>query len=199
MRTLVVLVVAGLAGIGVWLHLSTVPEIGNDAVGGLVTNADIGGPFTLTNQNGQPFGRADLAGRYGLIYFGYTFCPDVCPTELGKMAAAIDLLGAAGGRVTPLLITIDPARDTVAVLHDYVPLFHERLIGLTGTPDEIRAVAQQYRVFYRKFESSDYSDYLMDHSSFVYLLAPDGTVIAMFGPDTTADRIAAAIERHMRG
>ena len=119
------------------------------------------------------------------------------PTELGKVAAAIDLLDDAGARVTPVLITIDPERDTVAVLHDYVPLFHERLVGLTGTPSEIRDVAKHYRVFYGKAGPEGSDDYLMDHSSFVYLLAPNGRVIAMFGYNHSADDIATAIRAHM--
>ena len=196
-RSLALITVFALAGLGIWLHLRQEPEIGNDAVGGLVVSADIGGPFTLTDQNGRPFGLDDLAGKYALVYFGYTFCPDVCPTELGVIGTAIDLLGDAGERVTPVLITIDPDRDTVAVLHDYVPLFHERLVGLTGTAEQIRAGARQYRAFYRKVESAEFTDYLMDHSSFVYLIAPDGRVIAMFAYGTDPAKIAEAIRRHM--
>jgi cytochrome oxidase Cu insertion factor (SCO1/SenC/PrrC family) len=198
-RIFALLVVLALAGVGVWLNVRQTPETGNDAVGGLVVNADIGGPFTLTNQNGEPFSLTDLAGDYALVYFGYTFCPDVCPTELGKVATVIDLLGADGARITPVLVTIDPARDTVEALHGYVPLFHERLIGLTGTPEQIREVARLYRVFYRKAESAEYADYLMDHSSFVYLISPDGRVIAMYGYGTGAEAIADAIRRHMQG
>jgi protein SCO1/2 len=198
-RTLAIVVVAALAGTGVWLHLRTTPEIGADAIGGLVVGADVGGPFTLTDQDGRPFGLADLAGSYALVYFGYTFCPDVCPTELGKMAAAIDMLGLASDNVTPVLITIDPVRDSVEVLHDYVPLFHERSVGLTGTEDEIRDVARRYRVFYRKVDAAETTDYLMDHSSFIYLIAPDGRVVAMFNYGTDAAAIADAIRRHMKG
>lgn len=196
-RILSIAAVGALVALGVWLHLGRAPDPAGDAVGGLVANASIGGPFTLTDQNGRPFGLADLAGRYALIYFGYTYCPDVCPTELGKVAAAIDLLGDAGARVTPVLVTIDPARDTVAALHDYVPLFHQRLVGLTGTEAEIREVAQKYRTFYRKVETAEFDQYLMDHSSFVYLIDPAGAVIAMFGYNTGAQDIATAIRRHM--
>ncbi|MEK9661077.1 MAG: SCO family protein, partial [Alphaproteobacteria bacterium] len=160
-RILVMLIVVALGAVGVWLHLSRPSGTGGDAVGGLVVNADVGGPFTLTDQTGAPFTLDDLAGRYALVYFGYTFCPDICPTELGTIAAAIDLLGDAGAGVTPVLVTIDPERDTVAVLRDYVPLFHERLVGLTGTEAEIRSVAQAYRVLFRKFEDPTYTDYLM--------------------------------------
>jgi len=198
-RILALLVVFALAGVGAWLLVRQTPETGAGSVGGLVVDAEIGGPFTLTDQNGQPFGLADLAGDYALVYFGYTFCPDVCPTELGKIATVIDLLGADGERIAPVLITIDPVRDTVEVLHDYVPLFHERLIGLTGTPEDIRAVAKRYRVYYSKVESAEFADYLMDHSSFIYLVSPDGRVIAMYGYGTDAGKIADAIRRHIQG
>ena len=197
-RTFAIVVVVALAGVGVWLHVRTPPEIGAESIGGLVVGADVGGAFTLTDQDGGKFGLADLAGRYALVYFGYTFCPDVCPTELGKIAAAIDLLGADGARVTPVLVTIDPARDTVAVLHDYVPLFHDRMVGLTGTTGEIRDVARLYRVFFRKVETAESADYLMDHSSFVYLIAPDGRVVAMFNYGTDAAAIATAVRQHMK-
>lgn len=198
-RILALLVVGVLAAVGVWLNVRTPPGSGSENIGGMVVTADVGGPFTLTNQDGDPFGLADLAGQYALIYFGYTYCPDVCPTELGKVAVAIDQLGASGDRVTPVLITVDPERDTAAVLNGYVPLFHERLIGLTGTTEQIREVAKNYRVFYRKVESADFAEYLMDHSSFVYLISPAGEVIAMFGYSTGPDAIADAIRRHMAG
>lgn len=194
----VVLLVVAVFGFGAWLNLRQSEPAEGTSVGGMVLGVDIGGPFELTDQTGATFTDRDLAGEYALIYFGYTYCPDVCPTELGQMAAAIDELGADGARVRPVMITIDPQRDTPKVLAEYVPLFHERLVGLTGTEAEIRDVAKAYRVFFRKFEDPSYTDYLMDHTSFVYLLAPNGKVAGMFRYGTPPEDIAAAIRQHMR-
>jgi len=183
---------------GAWLNLRHDDPPENAAVGGMVVNVDIGGPFELTDHTGAQFTRDDLAGDYALIYFGYTFCPDVCPTELGLMAEAIDLLEGDGERVRPVMITIDPERDTPDVLSEYVPLFHERLVGLTGTEQEVRDVATKYRVFYRRFEDPSYTYYLMDHTSFVYLLSPTGEIASMFRYQTPPEEMAATIRQHMR-
>jgi len=183
---------------GAWLYLRHDAPPENAAVGGMVVNVDIGGPFELTDHTGAQFTRDDLAGDYALIYFGYTFCPDVCPTELGLMAEAIDLLEGDGERVRPVMITIDPERDTPDVLSEYVPLFHERLVGLTGTEQEVRDVATKYRVFYRRFEDPNYTYYLMDHTSFVYLLSPTGEIASMFRYQTPPEEMAATIRQHMR-
>ena len=183
---------------GAWLNLRHNDPPENAAVGGMVVNVDIGGPFELTDHTGAQFTRDDLAGDYALIYFGYTFCPDVCPTELGLMAEAIDLLEGDGERVRPVMITIDPERDTPDVLSEYVPLFHERLVGLTGTEQEVRDVATKYRVFYRRFEDPSYTYYLMDHTSFVYLLSPTGEIASMFRYQTPPEEMAATIRQHMR-
>ena len=182
---------------GAWLNLKQDDPPETAAVGGMVINADIGGPFELTDHTGAPFGTRELAGDYALLYFGYTFCPDVCPTELGQIAEAIDLLEEDGDRVQPVMITIDPTRDTPEVLSEYAPLFHERLVGLTGTEDQIRDVAGDYRVFYRKFEDPSYTYYLVDHTSFVYLLAPSGGIASMFRYGTPPEDMAAAIRQHM--
>jgi protein SCO1/2 len=139
-----------------------------------------------------------FAGRLGLIYFGFTYCPDVCPTELGLMASALDLLGPDASRVLPVLITIDPARDTAAALADYVSRFHPALIGLTGTEEEIATAARAFRVYYRKIQPPGASDYLMDHSSFIYLVGPDGKVRQLFRPNTPPETIAAAIRGQIR-
>ena len=128
-----------------------------------------------------------------LLYFGYASCPDVCPTELGVMASVMDLLGTRAAQVVPVLITVDPARDTVAVLADYVSRFHPKLIGLTGTPEQIAIAARQYRVYYAKVESRHNTGYLMDHSSFIYLVGPDGKVRSLFRPEVKPEDIAAAV------
>ena len=158
----------------------------------------LGGPFSLQDHNGQRVTEGAFAGRLGLIYFGFTYCPDVCPTELGLMASALDLLGPDASRVLPVLITIDPARDTPAALADYVSRFHPALIGLTGTEDEIATAARAFRVYYRKIQPPGASNYLMDHSSFIYLVGPDGKVRQLFRPNTPPETIAAALRGQIR-
>lgn len=158
----------------------------------------LGGPFSLVNHEGRAVTQADFAGGLMLVYFGFTYCPDVCPTELGTMAAALDLLEDQGSRVTPVLITIDPERDTPAALADYVSRFHPRLVGLTGSAEQIAAAARAYRVFYAKVNRPEMSAYLMDHSSFIYLVGPDGRVRTLFRPETTPEAIAQSIRAHLR-
>lgn len=159
----------------------------------------LGGPFTLTDHTGREVTERDFAGRFLLVYFGFTYCPDVCPTELGTMAAAIDAMGAAGERVTPVLVTIDPERDTPAQLADYVSRFHPRMLGLTGTPQQVAQVARAYRVYYARARPRDAGDYLMDHSSFTYLVGPDGRVRQLFRPEMPPEAMAAATLAQLRG
>ncbi|OYQ32928.1 SCO family protein [Niveispirillum lacus] len=162
-----------------------------------VAPASIGGPFTLTSHDGRIVSDGDFQGRYRLVFFGYTFCPDICPTELQTIAQAMDLMGAAGADVQPLFITIDPARDTAPVLADYVPLFHPTIIGLTGTPDQIAAVAKEYRVYFARSQGEpDETQYLMDHSTFAYLMAPDGSFVTVFAKGTTPEQMVEAIAAH---
>jgi len=164
---------------------------------GLRTEADIGGPFTLTDNHGNPVTDKTYRGQYLLVYFGYGYCPDVCPTELANIASAMDLLGAKASQVTPLFITVDPERDTAEFLADYVQSFHPRLVGLTGTPAEIAKVAKEYKVYYAKSRKSAGKDYLMDHTSFVYLMGPDGNFLTMFRGQTDPKAITETIERFM--
>ena len=159
----------------------------------------LGGPFRLVDHTGRAVTEADFAGRFMLVYFGFTYCPDVCPTELGTIAAAIDLLEGQGERVVPALITIDPERDTPAALADYVTRFHPRMIGLTGTAEQVAAVARAYRVFYAKVNRPEMTQYLMDHSSFIYLVGPDARVRALFRPESAPETIAQAIRGQLRG
>ncbi len=194
----VVVLVVAVFGLGAWLNFQQDDPAETSPVAGMVVNVDIGGPFELTAHTGERFSTDDLAGQYALVYFGYTFCPDICPTELGQIAVAIDELGDAGAQVRPVMITIDPERDTPEVLSEYVPLFHERLVGLTGSAEEVRDVATKYRVFFRKFEDPNFTEYLMDHTSFVYLLAPDGKIAAMFRYGTAPEEMADTIRQHMR-
>ena len=162
--------------------------------------AALGGPFTLLDHRGATVTDKDFRGRWMLIYFGYTFCPDVCPTSLGVMAEAMDLLGDRGEAVVPLFISVDPARDTPAHLADYVTNFHPRMVGLTGTPEQVAATAKAYRVYYARGESTgdDGKDYLVDHTSIVYLIDPEGRFHGHFAgknisPETMAERIGSLL------
>ncbi|WP_137177361.1 SCO family protein [Roseomonas sp. AR75] len=159
----------------------------------------LGGPFRLVDQSGKAVTEADFAGKFLLVYFGYTYCPDVCPTELGVMAHAMDALGEDAARVTPVFVSVDPERDTPEALADYVSRFHPRMIGLTGTPEQVAAAARAYRVYYAKVQRPEMTQYLMDHSSFTYLVGPDGRVRALFRPETAPEAMAAAVRGQLRG
>lgn len=159
--------------------------------------AQIGGPFELVDQDARPVTEADFKGKFLLIYFGYTYCPDACPTALGVMAAAIGKLDVAGERVTPMLISIDPARDTPQALKDYVGNFHPRMVGLTGTPEQVAKAAKAYRVYFQKASGATGPDYLMDHSNLIYLMDADGKFLTFFGPQATPDEVAEALRRYL--
>ncbi len=178
---------------GVWLSGTTLTP---SAIG-VPGHVQVGGPFTLTDTHGQTVTDATYRGRWMLVYFGYTYCPDVCPTELQAVAAGLDDLGPLASKVAPLFITIDPDRDTQATLADYTKLFDDRLVGLTGTPAQIAAVARAYRVYYAKVTPKDGSGYLMDHSSFLYLMGPDGQLLMLLKQGTTGAEIADAIRTRM--
>jgi len=159
---------------------------------------DVGGPFTLTDHHGRAVTEQDYRGRFMLVYFGYSWCPDICPTELLVMSQAVDLLGDAGEQVQPIFITIDPARDTVDSLAKYVVNFHSRLTALTGSEAEIGTVADAYKVFYKKgeeLESPD--DYLVDHTDVMYLMDPDGIFLEHFQRGLRPVEIAQMIGQHL--
>lgn len=190
------LVVALLAlGYGAWRlsGLNDAPAVGQSG------QAAIGGPFTLVDQHGEARSRDDFAGQYRLIYFGYTYCPDVCPTALWAMSQALDQLEesnpALARQVTPIFITVDPERDTVEHLAGYADSFHPRLVALTGTLEQIAETAKAYRVFYRKVEDESAGDYLMDHSSFIFLMGPDGSYLSHATHQQSPDEIARMIEQ----
>jgi protein SCO1 len=158
----------------------------------------VGGPFTLHDGDGKQVSDRDFRGKYMLVYFGYTFCPDVCPTTLNEVADALDHLGPKADRLQPIFITVDPKRDTPSVLKQYVFAFTPRLIGLTGTQEEIAQVAQEYRVYYAEHRTgSGPNDYTMDHSSVLYLMGPDGKFIAPIRADQPGADMAAEIGKLM--
>lgn len=162
--------------------------------------AEVGGPFTLTDQHGKRVSDSDFRGRFMLVYFGFSYCPAICPTRLQTIANALDLLGDQATKVQPLFITIDPERDTPDVLATYVAQFSPNLIGLTGTPAEIKAVAHEaYKVYYAKVEDKDSAGgYTMDHLDLVYLMGPDGKFITFFPPGTLPEQMAARIEQALK-
>lgn len=152
----------------------------------------IGGPFTLTDQNGTTVTQADVIAKPALIYFGYTFCPDVCPLDNARNAEVSDILEEHGIDVTPVFISVDPARDTPDVLRSYTENLHPRMIGLTGTEDQVRAATQAYKAYF-KIQPSEDEFYLVDHSTFTYLVLPEVGFVDFFRRDTTADEIADRI------
>ena len=173
---------------------------GGGGTSGQVTStgtALVGGPFTLTDHTGKEVTEKDFRGKYTLIYFGYTYCPDVCPGELQLVAAALDQLGDKAEKIQPVFITVDPERDTVDQMAVYVPQFHDRLIGLTGTTKQVAAAAKAYRVYYAKVDDPEATEYLMDHSSILYLMGPDGAYVGHFTYGLKPDELAAKISQHL--
>jgi protein SCO1/2 len=153
----------------------------------------VGGPFELIDHTGRTVTDRDYRGRFMLVFFGFTHCPDICPTELQVVAEVLEKLGPRADRVAPLFVTVDPERDTPSVLAQYVSLFDSRLIGLTGSEAQVAAAARAYRVYYAKVTPPGASTYLMDHSSFLYLIGPDGSFRALFRHGTPPEEIARAI------
>jgi protein SCO1/2 len=186
MKALLAVWIAVLVGAAGW--------IGWDAWQG--KQPGIGGPFALTDQNGRTVTSDSLKGKPTLIYFGYAFCPDVCPTSLLLMETAVEKLGPdAAKKVNLVFITVDPERDTTDVMKGYVTNFGPTFIGLTGTSEQIAQAARAYRVYYQKVPGKDGGPYLMDHSSIVYLLDRNGRFVTHFTHEAKAETIAAAVQR----
>lgn len=199
------LVLLGFAGglavtAGAWLFAGQPPPARSAAelMDAVMWNREpIGGAFALTDQNGVRRTDADFRGKLMLVYFGFTFCPDICPTDVLQMARAVDALGPEGEMVQPVFITVDPARDTAAHLKDYLSFFHPRFVGLTGDAKAIQTAAAAYRVYHKKVEWDDGSGYTIDHSAFIYLMNRGGDYLGFFPPGTTADRFAETIRAHL--
>ncbi len=164
--------------------------------------AQIGGPFELTDQHGQRRTATEFTGRYMLVYFGYSFCPDVCPTDLAALSAGLAQAEASdavrGAKVQPIFITIDPERDTVAALKDYAPSFHPRLLALTGSVAQINALRKAYHVYaHKNIDVHDPKNYLVDHTALLYLMGPDGQYVAHLGGNPKPDAIAAWLKQNL--
>jgi protein SCO1/2 len=164
--------------------------------------ARIGGPLRLTDQNGAPFDSRSLQGKYRIVYFGYTFCPDVCPVDLQQIGLAMKQLDKKdperAQRIQPIFITTDPERDTPPVLKEFVAAFYPRLIGLTGTPQQIAAVGKAYGVWSMKQETAGASGYLVNHSRIAFLFGPNGEPIAILPSEQGADAIVAELNKWVR-
>jgi cytochrome oxidase Cu insertion factor (SCO1/SenC/PrrC family) len=158
----------------------------------------VGGPFALIDHTGQPRTDADFRGKLLVVYFGFTYCPDICPTDLQAIGLALDKLGPAGESVQPLFITVDPERDTPGHLAEYVALFHPRLIGLSGDREAIRKAAAAYKVFFAKAASAKPGEYTIDHTAFIYLIGPAGQYLGFLPPGTAPDRLAVVLGDHLR-
>lgn len=163
--------------------------------------ADIRNDYTLTDHTGHDVTPADFAGRWQLAFFGFTYCPDVCPTTLAYMASVTDLLESQADQVVPIFITVDPQRDTVPVMAEYVSAFHPRLVGLTGSEAQTAEAADNFRVWFERAEDDTAPDgYLMAHSGYIYLMRPDGKFEAVFlegdqPPEDMAQEISTRIEK----
>jgi protein SCO1 len=190
----------------IWLALAcllfSAPATANEAnepsatelIEGLISGrAPVGAPFELTDQTGRRRTDADFRGKLIVLYFGYTYCPDVCPTELQSISLALDKLGAAAEAVQPLFITVDPERDTPVRLAEFVSSFHPHLIGLTGSAADIRKTAHAYRTFFIKNGAAAPGDYTVDHTGFIYLVGKDGRYLGFLPPGVTPDEIADAV------
>lgn len=178
-----------------WRAMEAGPVRGSKSVG----TPTIGGAFTLVDHTGKTVTDADFKGDFSLVFFGYTYCPEVCPTALSTMADALDILGDDAAKVRPLFFSVDPERDTPEQLAMYVRHFDPRLIGLTGTPEQVAAAAQAYRVYYRKVEEkgADADEYLMDHTAIAYLMGPDGAFKVHFSQNVDAETMARRIKEFL--
>lgn len=167
-----------------------------------LAGAKIGGPFALTDQNGRTVHDTDFAGKYRIVYFGYTYCPDVCPTDMQKIGQAMRILDkdapAVSARVVPIFVSVDPERDTPPVLKQFVANFHPRVVGLTGSPEAIAKVAKDYAVYFKKQPVSAGGGYLVDHLAVAFLMGPKGEPIASLPIDKDGEAIAADLRHWVR-
>lgn len=156
----------------------------------------VGGPFTLTDETGKTVTDKDFSGRYTMVFFGFTSCPDICPASLQLIAAVLDNLGAKADRITPIFVSVDPERDTPEKIAEYVKTFDPRIVGLTGTPEQVAAIAKAYKVYYKKVANPDSpANYGMDHTSIIYVMGPDGSYLTHFTPTTSVDDMTAKLEK----
>ncbi len=194
---LIVVLLAGAAGALAWAvgHLvgDAAPTAGETASGGAVIVSD----FELVDQDGRAVRGEDLRGKLQLVFFGFTACPDICPTTLTNVTAALEELGADAGALTPMLVTVDPERDTPAVLKEYLTAFDPRILALTGTPAQVAGALASFRVYASKRELED-GDYTMDHSTFVYLMDKSGDYLRHFSASGSVEELVAGIREAIK-
>ncbi|MFN5998240.1 MAG: SCO family protein [Paracoccaceae bacterium] len=184
---------AALLGASAWYVVANRgDDVFADCRQGQVAGGDIGGPFTLVNTAGQSVTEAEVLTKPSLVYFGYTFCPDVCPFDMSRNVEAVDLLDAKGIDVTPVFISIDPDRDTPEALADYASNMHPKIVALTGSENQVKAASQAYKTFYAKRDTGD-EFYLMDHSTFTYLMLPGAGFVDFFRREITSDQMAESV------
>lgn len=193
--TTLLLLIAALSIFGLYSALApSSPPSGTSRSTG---KALIGGPFEAVDHLGAPITQESLKGHYSLLYFGFTHCPDICPTGLLKIANALNAMGDASEQVTPYFVSVDPERDTPEILAKYVTHFHPRLVGITGSVEQIDAIAKEYKVYFQKMEGDTALGYLVDHSGFMYLMDPKGEYVAHFAHNASELEIQTGIENAM--
>ncbi|WP_323006486.1 SCO family protein [Pseudorhodobacter sp.] len=188
----VAVVAAVLGGSAYWVYSNQGGDKFDQCRGGQVAGGSIGGPFTLVNQKGETVTDKDVITKPTLVYFGYTFCPDVCPLDSARNAEAVDILEEMGLDVTPVFISIDPARDTPEVMAEFTSVMHPKMIGLTGSEDQVKAASKAYKTYFKKQDSGD-EYYLVDHSTFTYLMMPEVGFMDFFKREATPDEMAQTV------
>lgn len=188
----VAVVAAVLGGSAYWVYSNQGGDKFAQCRGGQVAGGSIGGPFTLVNQKGETVTDKDVITKPTLVYFGYTFCPDVCPLDSARNAEAVDILEEMGLDVTPVFISIDPARDTPEVMAEFTSVMHPKMIGLTGSEDQVKAASKAYKTYFKKQDSGD-EYYLVDHSTFTYLMMPEVGFMDFFKREATPDEMAQTV------
>lgn len=197
LRLAIIAVAAFAAAVGtvaLWPRPAAPPPAGPAPAGDATL---LGGPFTLTDQEGKRRTDAEFRGKHMLVFFGFVNCPDFCPTALYTISQAMEKLGADADRFVPVFISVDPERDTPETLKNYAQNFDKRVVMLTGTPDEIAAVAKAYRVYYAKRPQANTGSYTMDHSVYVYLMDPTGKFVTHFRHAVPPDDLAAALKKRL--
>lgn len=172
-------------------------QIKSDDIGSGVVAKNFGGPFTLTDHTGKTVTDQNFNGQYRLIYFGFTYCPAICPTELQRISTVLKELGDKGKQIQPIFVTVDPERDTAEIMKNYVSMFHPRLVGLTGTPEQIKQITSGYKIYYAKVQDDSMSDYTMDHSSFIYFMGPDDSLLRIFKMSDSIEDIVKVIDQKL--
>ncbi|WP_259781113.1 SCO family protein [Aestuariispira ectoiniformans] len=196
---------ATLAAIGLVAIVVVQQLRSNDAqnAGLAMPDVKIGGPFSLIDSDGKAVTEADFKGKYRLMYFGYSFCPDVCPTDLQIVGNAMldleDMDPDGASKVVPMFISVDPKRDKPDMLKDFVANFHPRMVGLTGSEKQVAEVAKAFRVYYKLNEPDEDGNYLVDHSAFIYFMGPDGEYLTMFKHGEASKKVADTIENLISG